>query len=82
MDDDDADYMQGSDDEVCTRKLSSPLSIDPAFYQDYGFDYSDDGEGEAAESADVENMYYTAKCTPIPPHRCHILISTDSKEGR
>jgi len=43
MDDDDADYMQGSDDE------------------DYGFDYSDDGEGEAAESADVENMYYTAK---------------------
>lgn len=43
MDDDDADYMQGSDDE------------------DYGFDYSDDGEGEIAESADVENMYYTAK---------------------
>lgn len=43
MDDDDADYMQGSDDE------------------DYGFDYSDDGEGEVAESADVENMYYTAK---------------------
>lgn len=43
MDEDDADYMQGSDDE------------------DYGFDYSDDGEGEVAESADIENMYYTAK---------------------
>jgi len=43
MDDDDADYMQGSDDE------------------DYGFDYSDDGDGNEGESADVENMYYTAK---------------------
>ncbi|KAI0692976.1 PCI domain-containing protein [Cytidiella melzeri] len=43
MDDDDADYMQGSDDE------------------DYGFDYSDDGEGNDSGSADVENMYYTAK---------------------
>ncbi|KAI0715089.1 PCI-domain-containing protein [Earliella scabrosa] len=42
MDDDDADYMQGSDDE------------------DYGFDYSDD-DGNEAGSADVENMYYTAK---------------------
>jgi len=43
MDDDDADYMQGSDDE------------------DYGFDYSDDGDGDAGESADVENIYYAAK---------------------
>ncbi|THH02349.1 hypothetical protein EW026_g501 [Hermanssonia centrifuga] len=43
MDDDDADYMQGSDDE------------------DYGFDYSDEGEGNETGSADVENMYYTAK---------------------
>jgi len=43
MDDDDADYMQGSDDE------------------DYGFDYSDDGDGDEGESADVENMYYAAK---------------------
>ncbi|KAH9968686.1 PCI domain-containing protein [Russula dissimulans] len=44
MDDEDAEYMQGSDDE------------------DYGFDYSDDGEGvDDAVSADVENMYYTAK---------------------
>jgi COP9 signalosome complex subunit 2 len=43
MDDDDADYMQGSDDE------------------DYGFDYSDEGEAEEAGSADVENLYYTAK---------------------
>lgn len=31
MDDDDADYMQGSDDEVCMRKIPSPLSINPAF---------------------------------------------------
>jgi len=43
MDDDDADYMQGSDDE------------------DYGFDYSDDDQEDATASADVENMYYTAK---------------------
>jgi len=44
MDDDDADYMQGSDDE------------------DYGFDYSDDDEGaNQTMSADVENLYYTAK---------------------
>ncbi|KAI9057059.1 PCI-domain-containing protein [Trametes sanguinea] len=43
MDDDDADYMQGSDDE------------------DYGFAYSDDDDGDEASSADVENMYYTAK---------------------
>jgi len=43
MDDDDADYMQGSDEE------------------DYGFEYSDDGGEEDAESADVENMYYKAK---------------------
>ncbi|EIW87113.1 PCI-domain-containing protein [Coniophora puteana RWD-64-598 SS2] len=43
MDDDDADYMQGSDDE------------------DYGFDYSDDDAGDDAGTADVENMYYTAK---------------------
>ncbi|KAI0785294.1 PCI domain-containing protein [Irpex lacteus] len=42
MDDDDADYMQGSDD-------------------DYGFDYSDGDEGSGNESADVENLYYTAK---------------------
>ncbi|KAI0964297.1 hypothetical protein AcW1_001149 [Taiwanofungus camphoratus] len=43
MDDEDAEYMQGSDDE------------------DYGFDYSDDEEGNETGSADVENMYYTAK---------------------
>ncbi|KAI0081130.1 PCI-domain-containing protein [Panus rudis PR-1116 ss-1] len=44
MDDDDAEYMQGSDDE------------------DYGFDYSDDDDGDnQAGAADVENMYYTAK---------------------
>ncbi|EJF67104.1 PCI-domain-containing protein [Dichomitus squalens] len=42
MDDDDADYMQGSEDE------------------DYGFDYSDD-PGDETGSADVENLYYTAK---------------------
>ncbi|CAL1694252.1 unnamed protein product [Somion occarium] len=44
MDEDDAEYMQGSDDE------------------DYGFDYSDDDDdANQAGSADVENMYYTAK---------------------
>lgn len=44
MDDDDADYMKGSDDE------------------DYGFDYSDGDDANESGSADVENMYYTAKC--------------------
>jgi len=44
MDDDDADYMQGSEDE------------------DYGFDYSDGDEANQSGSADVDNMYYTAKC--------------------
>ncbi|KAG8219441.1 transcription factor MYC1 [Butyriboletus roseoflavus] len=43
MDDDDAEYMQGSEDE------------------DYGFDYSDNDEASESGSADVENMYYTAK---------------------
>lgn len=43
MDDDDADYMQGSEDE------------------DYGFDYSDEGSGDEGGTADIENMYYTAK---------------------
>jgi len=43
MDDDDADYMQGSEDE------------------DYGFDYSDGEDVDEGGSADVENMYYTAK---------------------
>ncbi|KAF8433550.1 hypothetical protein L210DRAFT_3649678 [Boletus edulis BED1] len=43
MDDDDAEYMQGSEDE------------------DYGFDYSDNDDANETGSADVENMYYTAK---------------------
>jgi len=45
MDDDDAEYMQGSDEE------------------DYAFDYSDDGDGDADESGsvDIENLYYQAK---------------------
>lgn len=30
--------------------------------QDYGFDYSDGDDGDEGGSADVENMYYTAKC--------------------
>jgi hypothetical protein len=30
--------------------------------QDYGFDYSDGDGVDDAVSADVENMYYTAKC--------------------
>jgi COP9 signalosome complex subunit 2 len=50
MDDDDADYMQGSDDE------------------DYGFDYSDGDDADDAGSADVENMYYTAKCALFSVH--------------
>jgi len=29
--------------------------------QDYGFDYSDEGEADESGSADVENLYYKAK---------------------
>ena len=66
MDDDDADYMQGSDDEVSTSlsvytRVSLCLAHLPQS-QDYGFAYSDDDDGNEPESADVENMYYTAKC--------------------
>lgn len=71
--------------EATTRSAptDSSAAVDQSYvYQDYGFDYSDDGEGEEAESADVENMYYTAKCTPIFPHLRLILIPADSKEGR
>ena len=32
------------------------------YQQDYGFDYSDNDEANESGSADVENMYYTAKC--------------------
>lgn len=64
-------------------RTGSSDAVDKSYvYQDYGFDYSDDGEGEEAESADVENMYYTAKCTSLFPRRRRILISMDSKEGR
>jgi len=30
--------------------------------QDYGFDYSDNDEDNEAGGADLENMYYVAKC--------------------
>jgi COP9 signalosome complex subunit 2 len=82
MDDDDADYMQGSDDEVYAQRLLRLPLINTTVYQDYGFDYSDDGDGDEGESADVENMYYTAKCTLISLRCRRILISTDSEEGR
>ena len=64
MDDDDADYMQGSDDEVCLWLFFRQL-ID--FLQDYGFDYSDNDEANESGSADVENLYYTAKCLSAAP---------------
>lgn len=32
--------------------------------QDYGFDYSDNDDAGDSGSADVENVYYTAKCAP------------------
>ena len=62
MDDDDADYMQGSEDEVAELVVIY-LFIADRLCQDYGFDYSDDeDEGNQTMSADVENIYYTAKC--------------------
>lgn len=33
-----------------------------ALSQDYGFAYSDGSDDNEVESADAENMYYTAKC--------------------
>ena len=70
---------------VRTRSVhrgSSIVADQPNVYQDYGFDYSDDGEGQEAESADVENMYYTAKCTQIFPYCRHGLIPIASKKRR
>ena len=49
------------------RQISVLVSLISLTSQDYGFDYSDD-DGNEAGSADVENMYYTAKCgSPIYP---------------
>jgi len=64
MDDDDADYMQGSDDEVSESVISSAIQDWQHEWKDYGFDYSDNDETDKSGSADVENMYYTAKCEP------------------
>lgn len=61
MDEDDADYMQGSEDEVCGKSTIHNISF-LISYQDYDFEYSDDDNDEESENADVENMYYTAKC--------------------
>ena len=36
--------------------------------QDYGFDYSDNEDANESGSADVENMYYKAKCLSTPIH--------------
>ncbi len=51
--------------EATTRSILRPRVYiritHQARLQDYGFDYSDD-DGNDAGSADVENMYYTAKC--------------------
>lgn len=71
MDDDDADYMQGSDDEVRNATLyQGPPHSTLHFQQDYGFDYSDGDEGDEGGSADVENMYYKAKCMVYPQRNC------------
>jgi hypothetical protein len=80
MDDDDAEYMQGSDEvRLLSLWLGCIFSIKT---QDYGFNYSDEGTDDAV-SVDVENMYYTAKClymafftTAIP------LTQNYSKERR
>jgi len=41
--------------------LNGSVDLDLNF-QDYGFDYSDGDEANESGSADVENLYYTAKC--------------------
>jgi len=64
MDDDDADYMQGSDDEVCWLFIFIPVEPCPQrtwFSQNYDFEYSDGDEGDESGTVDVENMYYKAK---------------------
>lgn len=80
MDDDDAEYMQGSEDEVlyfvsfanpsglhgCCVRTQVVLTLYQRKRQDYGFDYSDNDEANESGSADVENMYYTAKCVFQP----------------
>ena len=49
--------------------------------QDYNFDYSDDDQEDAAASADVENMYYMAKCEWSRPRAPH-TIPTGLKQRR
>ena len=51
------------------------------YIQDYNFDYSDDDQEDAAASADVENMYYMAKCEWSRPRAAH-TIPTGLKQRR
>ena len=70
MDDDDAEYMQGSDDEVRSIGYEvddAELETD-ALWKDYGFDYSDGDDASDGGAPDLENLYYLAKCAHISLH--------------
>ena len=80
MDEEDAEYMQGSDEvRLLSLLLGCIFSIKT---QDYGFDYSDEGADDAV-SVDVENMYYTAKCLYIAFFTTAVPLTQNySKERR
>lgn len=51
-------------------------------WQDYDFDYSDDGEDpNDSGSADVENQYYTAKCMNCCRFISKVIDALLSNEG-
>jgi COP9 signalosome complex subunit 2 len=60
MDDDDADYMQGSDEEVSIFYCSAVIAHSEHSKQD--FEYTDDASvDDGNENVDAENQYYIAK---------------------
>ena len=50
--------------------------------QDYGFDYSDGENGDDTGTVDVENMYYTAKCSFSAPTPVVLALIRDRSEKR
>lgn len=67
MDDDDAEYMQGSDGEEVKSTINGRSWNNPYMFccQDYDFNYSDDDVADDTGAVDLENLYYTAKCKPL-----------------
>ena len=48
--------------DICSNPVERAIAHVHTTFQDYDFNYSDGDEENEAGSADVENMYYVAKC--------------------